>query len=111
MRPTLTGSGAANRPAQVFDVEIWNKLRQEASQSEGFAAQAQDLTLIAICAYRQDIVNEGFSHGTISLLSRYVTKLPRQLGNPPPPSGSRNVMPMLWGHSFLWVSLFLQTLA
>ena len=60
--PNPNGSGAANRPAQVFDVEIWNKLRQEASQSERIAAQAQDLTLIAICAYRQDIVNEGFSH-------------------------------------------------
>ncbi len=54
MRATLTGGGAANRPAQVFDVEIWNKLRQEASQSEGIAAQAQDLTLVAICAYPQD---------------------------------------------------------
>jgi len=108
--PNPNGSGAANRPAQVFDVEIWNKLRQEASQSERIAAQAQDLTLIAICAYRQDIVNEGFSHGTISLPSRYVTKLLDQLGKPPPLYGSRDVMPMLWGHSFLWVSLFLQTL-
>ena len=63
VRPALAGSGAANRPAQVFDVEIWNKLRQEARQSEGIAAQAQDLTVIAIWACRQDIVNEGFSHG------------------------------------------------
>ena len=50
------------------------------------------------------------SSGTILLPSRYVNKLPRQLGNPPPPYGSRDVMPMLWGHSFLWVSLFLQPL-
>jgi len=41
VRPTLTGSGAANRPAQVFDVEIWNKLTQDASKSHLFPFQFQ----------------------------------------------------------------------
>jgi hypothetical protein len=49
VRATLVSSGAANRPAQVFDVKIWNKLRQEASQSESIAAQAQDLTRQGSC--------------------------------------------------------------
>jgi hypothetical protein len=50
LRPTQTGSGAANLPAQVFDAEIWNKSRQEASQSEGITTQAQDLTLVRATA-------------------------------------------------------------
>ena len=41
VRATLVGSGAANRPAQVFDVEIWNKLTQDASKSRLFPFQFQ----------------------------------------------------------------------
>jgi hypothetical protein len=41
VRATLVGSGAANRPAQVFDVEIWNKLRQDASKPRLFPFQFQ----------------------------------------------------------------------
>ena len=41
VRATQTGSGAANRPAQVFDVEIWNKLTQDASKSRLFPFQFQ----------------------------------------------------------------------
>jgi hypothetical protein len=50
VRATLTGGRVANRPAQVFDAEIWNKSRQEASQSEGITTQAQDLTLVRATA-------------------------------------------------------------
>jgi hypothetical protein len=31
VRATLTGSGATNRPAQVFDAEIWIRFMQDAS--------------------------------------------------------------------------------
>ena len=41
MRATLVGSGAANRPAQVFDVEICSKLTQDASKSRLFPFQFQ----------------------------------------------------------------------
>ena len=43
---TLMGSEAANRPAQVFDVEIWNKLTQDASKSRLFPFQFQTLAVL-----------------------------------------------------------------
>jgi hypothetical protein len=54
VRATPTGSGAANRPAQVFDLSDMEQVEAGGKSVRSIAAQAQDLTLIAICAYRQD---------------------------------------------------------